>query len=228
MPREAAAAASAPSAGPTWRALWRDAAEGLRALAARPVLRALAGIEVLLAFAMALGGTSYMIYVSRDVGLPTGQLGLIFALGGLGSVLGAGVAPWLGRTIAPGRTMAVGLAAYALGAAFIPLAVGAGWAAVAWLVAHQIIGDAGHTLYNIHDRTLRQTAVSAEWLARIDAGIRSAGQFATLAGALIGGALGTAFGARSVLGLAAGTAAAAMMLALLRLKLLSSVASPVR
>ena len=108
-----AAAASTSGAAPAWQALWHDAAEGLRALAARPVLRALAGIEVLLAFAMALGGTSYMIYVSRDVGLPTGQLGLIFALGGLGSVLGAGVAPWLGRTIAPGRTMAVGLAAYA-------------------------------------------------------------------------------------------------------------------
>ena len=95
-------------------------------------------------------------------------------------------------------------------------------------MAHQIVGDAGHTLYNIHDRTLRQSAVSAEWLARVDAGIRSAGQFATLAGALTGGALGTAFGARSVLWLAAGTAAAAMTLALLRLKLLSSVASPVR
>ncbi len=50
--------------------LLAEAAAGLRAVWQRPKLRALAAIESLLAFGMALSATSYMIFVSRDIGLP--------------------------------------------------------------------------------------------------------------------------------------------------------------
>ena len=200
-----------------WQALVHEAADGLRAVAAKPVLRALAAIEALVAFALALFGTSYMIFVSRDLGLPTGELGLVFALGGLGALWGAGIAPRLGRRLGPGRTMALGLALFTLGLACAPLAYGAGWVALAALLAQQIIGDAGHAVHSVHDRTLRQTAVPAALLARADAGIRSAGQLATLAGALIGGTWGTAFGTRSVLWLAVAATAMAALWAWARL-----------
>ncbi len=88
---------------------------------------------------------------------------------------------------------------------------------LAWLAAHQVVGDAGHVLYDVHDRTLRQTAVPSALLARADAGIRSAGQLATLAGALAGGALGTAFGARAVMWLVVATQLAAAVLVAWRL-----------
>ena len=215
----ATSAATSTANSPTapWRALAAEVADGLRAIAARPPLRALAGIEALLSFGMALTGTSIMIFVSRDLGLPTGQLGMIFALGGVGAVLGASLAPRLGRRFGPGRTMAFGLAILTLGSAFAPLAEGAGWAAAGWLIAQQIVGDAGHTVHDVHDRTWRQTAVPAALLARVDAGIRSAGQFATLAGAAVGGLIGNAFGTRTVLWLAVAAMAAAALLAAWRL-----------
>lgn len=200
-----------------WRQLWTDTADGLRAVAARPVLRALAGIQGLLAFSMALAGTSVMIFVSRDVGLPTGWLGMIFALGALGAVAGASLAPHWGRRFGPGRTMAAGLALYTLGAACVPLVGSVGVLAIVLLATQQIVGDAGHTLHDVHDRTLRQTAVPIELLARADAGIRSAGQLATLAGALVGGLLGDALGARSVLWLAVAAGGAAALVAALTL-----------
>lgn len=207
--------------GPRWRRLGREIADGLRAVLSRPRLRALAGIESLLAFAGSLTGTSYMIYVTRDLGLATGPLGMVFALGGVGALAGAGLAPRLARRIGPGRTMTAGLVATALGAACIPLAglLGAGvaWIAMAWLAAHQIVGDGGRTMHDVHDRTLRQTAVPAALLARTDAGIRSAGQLATLAGALAGGLLGNALGTQAVLWLATAVAAAAALLAAWRL-----------
>ncbi|MCW5613115.1 MAG: MFS transporter [Rubrivivax sp.] len=219
-PRRAAAQEGVAKTSP-WRQLGREVAEGLRAVASRPRLRALAGIESLLAFAGSLTGTSYMIYVTRELGLATGPLGMIFALGGLGAVAGAALAPTLGRRIGPGRTMTAGLVAMALGAACIPLAghLGAGiaWIAMAWLAAHQIVGDGGRTMHDVHDRTLRQTAVPAALLARADAGIRSAGQLATLAGALAGGLLGNALGTQAVLWLAAAVAVAAALLAAWRL-----------
>lgn len=187
-------------------AWWRDALAGWQAIASQPGLRALAGIEALLAAALALGGTSYMIFVSRDLALPTGPLGLVFALGGLGAALGAGLAPRWGRRWGPGRTMTLGLAAWSVGAACVPLApagTGLAWLALTTLVVHQILGDAGHALHDVHSRSWRQTAVPEALLARVDAGLRSLAQFATLVGALVGGALGSAWGTRSVLWLSA-------------------------
>jgi len=196
-----------------WAEMWRDTADGLRAVRARPVLRALAGIEVLLALGMGLTGSSIMIFVSRDIGLPTGELGMIFATGALGAIAGGSLAPWLGRRLGAGRAMALGLAALALGTAFVPMVFVPGWLAVALLVAQQVLGDAGHTVHAVFDRTLRQTTVPQELLARVDAGIRSAGLFAMLAGALLGGLLGNAQGTRVVLWLAVLFIAAAALLA---------------
>ncbi len=205
----------------TWRQRLRAALEqaqqGLQAVAKSPRLRALAAVEALGSMAFALTGTVYTLFVTRELNLPTGQLGMIAALGGLGAVLGASWAPRLGRSLGAGRTMALGLTAFALGIACIPMAQGLGWAAVAWLVAHQVVGDAGHTLHDVHDRTLRQTAVPTELLARADAGVRTAGQLSLLAGAALGGWLGGAWGYRPVLWLAVACAAAAAGVAAARL-----------
>jgi hypothetical protein len=107
---------------------------------------------------------------------------MIFAAGGAGSLAGAYLAPRGGRRLGPAGTMVSGLAL---------------------LVVHQVVGDGGRTIYDIHDRTWRQTAVPPEALARADAGVRTLEQVATLAGALAGGALATLIGARLALVLSA-------------------------
>ena len=232
--------APAASAQTALRRFGHESAAGMRAIAQRPALRALAGIEALGSFSFALTGTVYTIYVTRELGVSTAAAGMVAALGGAGAVLGAALAPRLGQRIGRGRTMALGLSLFALGGACIPLA---GWAAagqlaaatpgagagvgvgvgvlslgvVAWLVAHQVVGDAGHTLHDVHDRTLRQTAVPPQLLARADAGIRSVGQIALLLGAAVGGVVGTTLGSVAVLWLATVAAAAAALLAAWRL-----------
>jgi MFS family permease len=97
--------------------------------------------------------------------------------------------------------MALGLVVAALGNALVPLIGSAGLLAMAMLVAQQVIGDGGHALHAVHERTLRQTVVAPAMLARVDGGLRTLGQLATLFGALAGGAIGDRFGARSVLAL---------------------------
>jgi Major Facilitator Superfamily len=197
--REAPPVLGARLHGAAWRAWWHEQREGWNVLLGQARLRALAVIEALRGVGGALAGTSYMVYVARDLALPTGIQGLVFALGGVGAIAGAAVAPRLGIALGPGRAMAVGLGLAALGAACIPLAQGAGWAATALLVAHQIVGDGGQTLHDVHDRTLRQTAVEVRWLARVDAGLRGIGDAARLAGAGLGAVLGTALSARAAL-----------------------------
>jgi hypothetical protein len=85
------------------------------------------------------------------------------------------------------------------------------------LITHQVIGDGGHIVHDVHDRTLRQTAVSPDLLARVDAGIRTLGQLATLLGAVGGGALATGVGARLALMLSAGLFASAAVVTYMRL-----------
>ena len=196
VPEAAPASAEVPADSTRW---WSDIRAGFETLWQRPALRGLAGIEALTALSMSLAGTSYMIYVSRDLALDPGPLGMVFALGGLGSVAGAALAPMLGRRWGAGRAMTAGLAAMAVGAACIPLASSAGLVALGLLALHQLVGDAGHTLRNVHDATWRQTATPPDRLARVDGSLRGIGHAVTLAGALGGGAAATLWGARSAL-----------------------------
>jgi predicted MFS family arabinose efflux permease len=180
-----------------------DAREGLALVRHTPSLRILAATGVILALGSSLAGTSYMIFVARDLGFETGALGVIFAAGGLGSLAGAWLAPRGGRRFGAATTMAAGLALLGMATLCIPLAPGPTLVGAALLVAHQVIGDGGRTAYDIHDRTWRQTAVPPESLARADAGVRALEQAATLAGAVAGGALATVIGARMALAIAA-------------------------
>jgi Na+/melibiose symporter-like transporter len=191
---------------------------GLAVIRAMPQLRTLALLEVLLALGGGVVGTIYMIFVALDLGFGTGALGMIFAIGGVGAVAGASLAPALARRFGSGNAMTGGLVLLTLGALCIPLAAGATLAGAALLVAHQVIGDGGATIFQIHNRTLRQTAVAPELLARADGGLRTIGQLATLIGALGGGWLATEFGARFALGLVVAVFAGAALVAHHRLR----------
>ncbi len=213
-----------PSADPTphrsiWRALQQETRDGMAAVRAEPSLRALAVIEVLLAAGMSLAGTSYLLYVTRELAVPLGWQGMIFALGGAGALIGAAMAPALGQRLGSRRALIVGLALLAAGTACIPLAapvLGLGGVA-ALLALHQIVGDAGHTLHDVHDRTLRQTLAPPRALARVDASLRTLGQVTTLVVALLGGSLATELGTRSALVLSAALFATAALYAAWRL-----------
>lgn len=198
-----------PPSAPPGRAAPAEVGTTLRgaiAIAARDrCLRMLALLDLLTALAAGIAGTAYMIFVSRDLAIAPAALGVVFALGGAGSALGAAIAARLGRRIGSGSALAGGLAAAALGAALVPLAGTAAGAAMALvlLAGHQLIGDAGSALYEVHDRTLRQALAPSDARARIDAALRTLGLSATVAGALGGAAFATAYGAGPALALSA-------------------------
>lgn len=196
-----------------WRAALRehraDTLAGWHAVRADPRLRRLALVQALVAAAGAAFGTCFMVHVSRTLGYETGVLGLVFALGGLGALAGAALAPVAGRRLGPAGAMALGLlllAAGLLAPVLAPAASGAFWLGVACLVLQQIVGDGGQVLHEVHGRSLLQALPPPDLLARVDAALRSAGQGATLAGALGAGAAATAWGERPVLAVAAAVA----------------------
>jgi MFS family permease len=181
------------------RAFFGEVRDGLRAVAGHSTLRGVALVAALSEFGASFAATTYMIYVARDVGFPTVTLGLIFALGGVGSLLGAWLTARLAVRVAPARLLVAGLFIWAVGSAAAPAAASAGLLGVLLLCVQQLIGDAGAIAYRITDRTLRQSHASPALLARVDASIRTVSHGATLAGALLSGALAEVFGARPLL-----------------------------
>jgi MFS family permease len=181
------------------RAFAVEVREGLRTVGAQPTLRALALIAALTAFGSSFAATTYMIYVSRDLGFPTGTLGMIFALGGFGSLAGAWIVAKLSPRIPVHRLLVAGLFVWAVGSAAAPLAASATLAGALLLCTQQLVGDAGGIAVQITDRTLRQSHTPQTHLARVDASIRTLTHAFTLAGALLSGALAEAFGARPLL-----------------------------
>ncbi len=181
------------------RALGESVRAGLGATLQDPVLRTLAVVAMVVDFAMSFAATTYMIYVSRDLALPTGILGVLFALGGIGSL----VASWITARSAhraPARTWLIGsLLVWAVGSAAAPAATTAGLLGIALIAGQQIVGDAGGMAYGIADRTLRQQHAPPALLARVDASVRTLGYAATFTGAVVSGVLADRYGARALL-----------------------------
>jgi len=181
------------------RAFAAEVRDGLRTVGAEPTLRALALVAALTAFGSSFAATTYMIYVSRDLGFPTGTLGMIFALGGFGSLAGAWIVARLSPRIPVHRLLVAGLFVWAIGSAAAPLAASATLVGALLLCTQQLVGDAGGIAVQITDRTLRQSHTPETHLARVDASMRTLSHALTLAGALLSGALAEVFGARPLL-----------------------------
>ncbi len=207
------------------RAFAAEVRDGLRTVGAQPTLQALALVAALSAFGSSFAATTYMIYVSRDLGFPTGTLGMIFALGGFGSLAGAWIVARLSPRIPVHRLLVAGLFVWAIGSAAAPLAASATLAGVLLLCTQQLVGDAGGIAVQIADRTLRQSHTPQTHLARVDASIRTLSHGFTLAGALLSGVLAEAFGARPLLFASSALIGAAGVAALVGLRAHEAVAT---
>jgi MFS family permease len=176
----------------------RDVMEGLRAVWRQPILRGMvvAGLAQNLAFGLV--GTVFLLYVNQEVGFAPGILGMIFAIGGVSSFLGAMIAGRLPR-VGIGAVMVASLLLAAVGEAFIPLATTANAIGVLFLVGQQIVADSALTVYDINQVSLRQAIAPAHVLGRINASVRVTEIGAVLLGTVIAGYIGETVGLRETL-----------------------------
>lgn len=175
-----------------------DAVEGVRIVWADRRLRALAVANLGMAVSFGTGGAAFLIYVNQVLGFGPGVLGLIFALGGVSSFVGAIVA---GRIafLPIGPVMITCFVAAAVGTALAPLATSAGVIGVSLLVAQQFVSDPAWTILDINTVSLRQAVTADEALGRVNATFRVGDVGGQMVGTLVGGYVGDAFGARAAL-----------------------------
>jgi MFS family permease len=180
----------------------REIRDGISILARSPLLRALAlshgGTHIL----WGIFGTSYLIYANEELGLDPATIGVIAAIGGIGSLAGSALAPIMVRRFGVGQSILLGIVGFIAGNALIPLApatgavVGISLGAL-FLIGQQLLGDSLATVFEVTETSLMQASVSDRVLGRVNASFTTFTTLLTLAGAIAGGYIAETWGLRT-------------------------------
>lgn len=164
-------------------ALWRDAV--LRALALASGLVSLGGFIFL---------AVYVLYLTRDLGLDAGAVGLIFAGGGVGALIGSLAATPARNRWGVGRTMVGALLLFGIFGLTVPLAILFPRYALPLILASELLQWFTLVIYNINAVSLRQALTPDHLLGRVNGSIRFISAGMRPIGSLLGGFLGSQIG----------------------------------
>jgi MFS family permease len=179
-------------------------AEGLRLVAATPVLRALVACGSMHNFFSRMIDALFVLYAYDSLGLEPAAIGIVFAAGGPGALLGALAVERLGGRIGVGRTIVVTQVLTGIARLLIPLAGGPIWLTIAVLCASEFLLGFVRIAFNVSQVSLRLAITPDRMHGRVNATMRFVMWGVTPFGALAGGLLAsTALGLRGTLLVAA-------------------------
>lgn len=185
------------------QSIWREIGEGLRLVAGDPLLRPIAGCFGTISLFNSVLEAVVILYLTRELAIEPGLLGLIYASGSVGFLVGALLPEKVSRRFGLGPAITGGVLLAALGDLLVPLAGGSVTVVVLILIVAEFFLGLGLTIFNVGQVSLRQTATPDDLQGRMNATMRVIGASLVPLGALLGGAFGEAIGLRSTLILAA-------------------------
>lgn len=189
--------------------LSRQIAEGVRHVFGNVELRALALTAALTNLGLQIINTMLPVVFVRELGLPAGALGLFWAVGGLGLLLGARLARPIAVRLGYGRTLGVVGLCLAPAGLLVPFIGRGPWLWVAgtgWLLAMFKTG-----MDNVLGVSLRQRMTEDSLLGRMNATFRFVLTGALAVGAAIAGLVGELTTVRTTLWVGAALLAAAFL-----------------
>ncbi|MEU4679329.1 MFS transporter [Micromonospora sp. NPDC023737] len=139
----------------------------------------------------------YPLYLFRDLHTPAGLVGLLIAVEGVGSLVGAALTPRITGRLGTARALIISCLVSVGGAFLVPL--GTGWPAYAAFAAGNVVFASGVVVLSVTTRTYRQIASPPHLLARVMATVRFVSWGAIPVGGLVAGALAGVLGARTTL-----------------------------
>ena len=171
-----------------------DIWQGLKSVIHDPILRALS----LATGIVNLGGymflAVYILYMTRNLGLGPEAVGLVFAAGGIGALIGSVLASPVRARLGTGTTIIVSLLLFGLFGLTVPLAVLFPTYALPLIVAAECLQWSTLLVYDINALSLRQSITPHHLLGRVN----SSARFIVLGfqpiGSLLGGFLGAWIG----------------------------------
>jgi MFS family permease len=182
-------------------AFGREVMEGTRYLLRHPYLRAIAMTTTTANFFRSSLVAVLLIYLVRDADASPGAIGLAFALGNVGFLAAVLIVPAATRRFGLGRTMRVAVSAFGP-AGLLVAAAPLRWAVTATAVM-VLVDSFGIGLHGVNQVSLRQAVTPEHLRGRVAATLRMGLMGAMPVGTLLGGALGTVFGLRAALWIAA-------------------------
>ncbi|HEX8100167.1 MAG TPA: MFS transporter, partial [Actinomycetota bacterium] len=139
----------------------------------------------------------YLVYAVRALHLSPGLIGVIFALGNVGFLLGAISANRIASRLGLGTTIWAAAGIFGPSLILIPLAPAS--APTPFLIAAWFLGSFGSVVFNVNQISLRQATAPDRIQGRMNATIRFLVWGTMPIGAFLGGALGSVLGLRPTL-----------------------------
>jgi predicted MFS family arabinose efflux permease len=192
--------------------VWRDIALGFGVSWRHPLVRPLLLATAMATFSGGSFAALYMMYVLGDLDLHVGVVGVVIAMGGVGSLFGALLSGPLTRRLGLGPALFLLLLVAEGSGLLIPAASGSTWTVLVILFAHQLLGDGCSVAWVIQAVSLRQRVLPLEVLGRSNAAFQAVTGAALPLGALVTGFLGDQVGVRSALWISMSTALIAPIL----------------
>jgi MFS family permease len=153
----------------------------------------------------------FVLFVTRELGVGAGTLGLVLGAGAVGGIVGAVVASRVGRVLGLGRAFLLGMVLFPAPLLLVPLADGPEPLVLAMLFAAEFLSGLGVMILDINVGALMLAFTPHHLLSRATATFRFVNYGVRPLGALVGGALGTAIGLRPTLFVATGCALAGVL-----------------
>ncbi|MBV9359000.1 MAG: MFS transporter [Chloroflexi bacterium] len=182
--------------------VWAEMGEGLGVVVRHPILRPLAVAQGIRQLFTQMWVALLYLFLTRDLKLEPVLFGMLFAIGGASSFVGALAVERLVERFGFGRTFAVAFGVSSASLLLVPLASGPPLLAAA-MVGSQQVFDAAGTIAEIGERTLLQSLTPGRLLGRVTAGLQLVSWTALLVGSLVGGLLGEMIGVRQTMLVAA-------------------------
>jgi predicted MFS family arabinose efflux permease len=169
-----------------------EIAEGLSFVVRHPLLRRIVACTGLGNLAGAMSGTLLVLFALRNLHLSETTIGIVFAAGSIGGLVGAVTGARFARWVGEGRAIPLSALFLLPFAALVPLAVLG--APSALLVLSGLGFSWAVVAYNITQVSFRQRLCPPQLLGRMNASVRFIVYGTQPLGALLGGALGSWLG----------------------------------
>lgn len=174
--------------------IFHEIAEGLASVWRHPLLRALALASGLVTFGGFLFLSIYVLYLTRTLGLDAGAVGLVFAMGGIGALLGSLIAAPVRNRWGTGPTLIGSLFLFGFFGLTVPAAVAFPRYALPLILASELLQWVTLLVYNVNAVSLRQAITPHHLLGRINGSMRFISAGMRPFGSLLGGYLGSQIG----------------------------------
>ena len=175
----------------------RELLEGLRYILSDARWRAFTIYVASVNFCTSLAFAVFIVFAVRELGLSEVMIGVVFAVGNIGPLLGAVLAGRIGRRFGPGPTVVAAAAVSGPPILLIPLAPAS--FPVPFLIASQLITGAAIVVFNVTGISLIQALTPARLLGRMNASRRFMVWGTIPLGSLSGGVLATVIGLRETI-----------------------------